>query len=243
MDALTYIEGLYYGYKLGKDIMEKFKKSSTLPTNKGISTQLSLVVKFKPDFLPKFKDVEKMVFDLLKKHEFIYNKGIIKININGKSTECAIEYNMTVNPILSFEEMEREIDEIYELSVVDDFTLKVIPKLQGLTKEEALKTLSKVYSRINEFSKKFIEKFNIKKSTIWMKLYFDDVKKAKNFYNRLIEKLKKQLSESKPLQPEELTDGAAVIEIRDVDLILIQCLFSKNFLEKLEKIKEKLRRQ
>lgn len=239
MDTLTYIEGLYYGYKLGKDIMEEFKKNSTLPTNKRISTQLSLVVKFKPEFLPKFKDVEKMVFGLLKKHEFIYNKGIIKININGKTIECAIEYNMTINPILSFEEMEREIEELYGLSVVDDFTLKMIPKLQGLTEKETLKTLSKVYLTINEFSKKFIEKFNVKKSTVWMKLHFDDTEKAKDFYNRLVDKLKGQSSESKLLRPEKLADRTAVIEIRDVDLILIQYLFSRNF---LEKIKTKLER-
>jgi len=241
MDALTYIKGfeqLYYGYKLAKDIREEFKKGSMLPTNKA-STYFSLVVKFKPQFLPKFKDIEKMVFSLLKKYEFSNNKGIIKININGKTIECAIEYNITINPILPFEEMEREIEELYESSVVDDFTLKMIPKLQGLTEEETLKTLSRVYLTISEFSKKFIEKFNVEKTTIWMKLCFDDAEEAKDFYNRLKDKLKGQLSESKPLSPEKLADGTVVIEIRDVDLILIQCLFSRNF---LEKIKTMLRR-
>ena len=85
---------------------------------------------------------------------------------------------MTVNPILSFEEMEREIDEIYELSVVDDFTLKVIPKLQGLTKEEALKTLSKVYSRINEFSDD-----NFRTLKVGQKVLFDLHLKDNSKYN------------------------------------------------------------
>lgn len=68
------IQEAYYGYKLGKDLLNDFKRSSKLPLGKDIYVTFALVTIFKERAWPKFKEVEDEVIKALRKYNFDKSK-------------------------------------------------------------------------------------------------------------------------------------------------------------------------
>ncbi|RLF80517.1 hypothetical protein DRN44_07110 [Thermococci archaeon] len=233
------IQGAYYGYKLGKDILDDFKRSSKLPLGKDIYVTFALVTIFKERAWPKFKDVEDEVVKVLREYHFNKSKGTLTLEISGKKVQCAVEYQIKTNFLLPYdedifpisgEEYENMAEEIYDLGIATDLTVFIIPNLRELSKEESKKAMRDILSILENIKSKLQEKFAVKKSIIRLKLQFDDEKTAREIYTKLNEVISsKNIATLANIPEPTRTMDTIEINIRNADAGVIEALFSIKF--------------
>jgi len=233
------MQGAYYGYKLGKDILDDFKRSSKLPLGKDIYVTFALVTIFKERVWPKFKEVEDEVVKVLHEYHFNKSKGTLTLEISGKNIQCAVEYQIKTNFLLPFdedifpisgEEYEDMAEEIYELGIATDLTVLIIPNLRELSKEESKKAMRDILSILENIKSKLQEKFAVKKSIIRLKLQFDDEKTAREGYTKLNEIISsKNIATLANIPEPSRTMDTIEINIRNADAGVIEALFSIKF--------------
>ncbi|MFA4647528.1 hypothetical protein P8X24_09810 [Pyrococcus kukulkanii] len=233
------MEGAYYGYKLGKDILDDFRRSSKLPLGKDIYVTFVLVTIFKERSWPKFKEVEDEVIKVLHKYNFNKSKGTLTLDISGRKVECAVEYQIKTNFLLPFDESifpisgedyEDLAEEIYDLAIATDLTVFIIPDLRKLSKEESKRVMRDILSILENLKSKLQEKFVVKKSIIRLKLQFEDEKTAKEVYTKLKEVISsKNIATLAHISEPTRTMETVEINIRNADAGVIEALFSIKF--------------
>lgn len=250
MDVDTFVQvmqGAYYGYKLGKEILEDFKRSSKLPLEKDIHVTFALVTIFKERLWPRSKDVEDEIIKVLRRYNFNKSKGTITLEIAGKKIQCAVEYQITINFLLPPDEdlFEGELspchglleedyediaEEIYDLAIATDLTVFIIPDLRTLSKEESKIAMKEILSIMENLKSKLQEKFAVKKSIIRLKLQFDDEKTAQEVYMKLKETIRsKNIITLANIPEPSRTMETVEINIRNADAGVIEALFSMKF--------------
>lgn len=233
------MQGAYYGYKLGKDLLNDFKRSSKLPLGKDIYVTFALVTIFKERAWPKFKEVEDEVIKALRKYNFDKSKGTLTLEISEKKVQCAVEYQIKTNFLLPFDEdifsisgkdYEDMAEEIYDLAIATDLTVLIIPNLRELSKEESKKAMRDILSILENIKSKLQEKFAVKKSIIRLKLQFDDEKTAREVYTKLNEIISsKNIATLANIPEPTRTMDTIEINIRNADAGVIEALFSIKF--------------
>ena len=250
MDAVTVtqiIQGAYYGYKLGKDVLNDFKRSSKLPLEKATYVTFALVTVFKERSWPRSKDVEDEVVRVLRRYDFNKSKGTLTVEIVGKKIQCAVEYHITTNFLLPLDEdlfdeslpsegnvVEKDYEyiaeEIYDLAIATDLTLFIIPDLRKLSKEESKIAMKEILSIMENLKSKLQEKFAVKKSTVRLKLEFEDEQTAREVYTKLKETISSKNIITLAYIPEpSRTMETVEINIRNADPGVIEALFSMKF--------------
>lgn len=235
------IKGLYYSYILAKEFLDEFKRSSKLPIGKDIYVTFSLVNTFKEKMWPKSKDVEDVVLKFLSRYDFSRSKGILTVNILGKKVPCAVEYHIIApdNFLLRFseelelpeddqlesEDYEDLVEDVYKLTPAADLTLYLIPKLEGLSKEESKKALREILRVLEGLKSKIQEEFSVKKSTLRLKLLTKDEETAKDVYTSLKEATSKIATLAMISEPALTMEGGYIIDIKNIDSGLIEALF------------------
>lgn len=233
------MQGAYYGYKLGKDFLNDFKRSSKLPLGKDVYVTFALVTIFKERAWPKFKEVEDEVIKALHKYNFNKSNGTLILEISGKKVQCAVEYQIKTNFLLPYDEdilsisgedYEDMAEGIYDLVIATDLTLFIIPNLRELSKEESKKAMRDILDILDNLKSKLQEKFAVKKGIIQLKLQFDNEKTAREIYTKLNEVISSKNIATLANIPEPTpTMDTIEINIRNADVGVIEALFSIRF--------------
>ncbi|WP_459202042.1 hypothetical protein [Methanococcus sp. CF] len=221
----------------GKKYEEYMQKSSFIDKSQ---SEFHKIIKFKKGNQPKIDSINDALRKFLKKYNYDKNNEILELMYNSKVADAALGYYLYSEVVYTpellenwDENLEMDVEDIYDSSIVDDLTMTIIPNLQGKNKEEIKKIIYKIYEYFDDLEKTLRKDYFINSSELRMNLIFSEKNNAEKFKKEMDKKLNTN-SHSKIGNLEENMDKKMTISIRNPDQIFIEKVLKNNIINSIK---------